>query len=92
MRARRAALAAARCGPAGERAGAGCPSLAASCAWCQPHHSARLPPLLAPTEYLEVVKDRGLVLRTDVLEVALLQLEAQQLRGQPECGGGGDAV
>ncbi len=50
-----------------------------------------------PAEYIEVMKDKELVLRTDVFEVLLQQLEAQQGAAaaaggdQPAAAGGADA-
>ena len=42
-------------------------------------------------EYLEVMKDRGLVLRTDVFEVLLAQLEGDGGGGGGDGGGAGHA-
>lgn len=49
------------------------------------------PSHLRPAEYIEVMKDKELVLRTDVFEVLLEQLEAQQ-DGEAAAAAGGDAA
>ena len=54
-----------------------------------PQNAQLPPPPTAAAEYLEVMKDKGLVLRTDAFEVVLAQLDHEQAAMEAGGGGGG---